>query len=217
MPLFPPTRWTVVLTAARTDTTSAHDNMARLCQTYWYPLYAYVRHRGYQPHDAEDAARIRKTLLRLLAGGVDPHQMRYLAEAFSWYAQPEDVPVLLALARKERQYSGCWQPAIRGLVRLDPAACRTVYEERFDDFFFRAAAARELPALGGNCEDIVLPLLQNRNPKVQLEACGILGKIGTQKSIDAITAHLGKIPDASDRFFYDKKAEQAIGEIRKRN
>jgi RNA polymerase sigma-70 factor (ECF subfamily) len=28
--------------------------LAGLCQTYWYPLYAYVRQRGYGSHDAQD-------------------------------------------------------------------------------------------------------------------------------------------------------------------
>jgi len=44
----------VVLTAGRTDTTRAREALARLCQTYWYPLYAYVRHRGHSPEDAQD-------------------------------------------------------------------------------------------------------------------------------------------------------------------
>ena len=44
----------MVLTAGRSDSTRAQDALARLCQTYWYPLYAYVRRRGYSPHDAED-------------------------------------------------------------------------------------------------------------------------------------------------------------------
>ena len=26
----------------------------KLCETYWYPLYAYVRRRGYSAHDAQD-------------------------------------------------------------------------------------------------------------------------------------------------------------------
>ena len=53
-PVFVTTHWSLVLTAGRTDTTRAHDALARLCQTYWYPLYAYVRRRGFSPHDAED-------------------------------------------------------------------------------------------------------------------------------------------------------------------
>lgn len=32
----------------------ARAALAKLCQTYRYPLYAYVRQRGYSPHDAQD-------------------------------------------------------------------------------------------------------------------------------------------------------------------
>lgn len=48
------THWSVVLTAAHSDTTQANAALANLCQTYWHPLYAYVRRRGYSPEDAED-------------------------------------------------------------------------------------------------------------------------------------------------------------------
>jgi RNA polymerase sigma factor (sigma-70 family) len=51
---FAPTRWTAVLSAGHADTTRARQALAELCQTYWYPLYAYVRRRGYSSHDAED-------------------------------------------------------------------------------------------------------------------------------------------------------------------
>lgn len=37
-----------------TDTTAARDALSELCQTYWYPLYAYVRRSGCAPQDAED-------------------------------------------------------------------------------------------------------------------------------------------------------------------
>jgi RNA polymerase sigma-70 factor (ECF subfamily) len=54
-PAFVTTHWSVVLTAGtHQDTTRAHNALARLCQTYWYPLYAYVRRRGYATHDAQD-------------------------------------------------------------------------------------------------------------------------------------------------------------------
>jgi RNA polymerase sigma factor (sigma-70 family) len=52
--VFATTHWSVVLAAARSDTTRAQAALARLCQTYWYPLYAYVRRRGYEAHDAQD-------------------------------------------------------------------------------------------------------------------------------------------------------------------
>jgi RNA polymerase sigma-70 factor (ECF subfamily) len=53
-PAFVTTHWSVVLTAGRSDTTHAHDALAKLCQTYWHPLYAYVRRRGHSPEDAQD-------------------------------------------------------------------------------------------------------------------------------------------------------------------
>jgi len=52
---FAATHWTVVLAAARgQDSSHAADAMAELCRTYWYPLYAYLRRRGYDTHEAED-------------------------------------------------------------------------------------------------------------------------------------------------------------------
>ena len=51
---FATTHWTMVLHAGRSDSTAARHALAQLCQTYWYPLYAYVRRRGHSPEDAED-------------------------------------------------------------------------------------------------------------------------------------------------------------------
>jgi RNA polymerase sigma-70 factor (ECF subfamily) len=51
---FVTTHWSVVMSAGRNDTPRAHDALEKLCKAYWYPLYAYVRRRGYSPHDAQD-------------------------------------------------------------------------------------------------------------------------------------------------------------------
>jgi RNA polymerase sigma factor (sigma-70 family) len=51
---FATTHWSVVLAAGRTDDSRSHDALSRLCQAYWYPLYAFVRRHGYSPHDAQD-------------------------------------------------------------------------------------------------------------------------------------------------------------------
>jgi len=53
-PAFVTTHWSVVLTAGHNDTPRAQAALANLCQTYWYPLYAYVRRRGHSPEDAQD-------------------------------------------------------------------------------------------------------------------------------------------------------------------
>lgn len=36
------------------DIGQARDALGKLFQIYWYPLYAYIRRRGYGEHDAED-------------------------------------------------------------------------------------------------------------------------------------------------------------------
>ena len=48
------THWTVVLTAGKRHTPQSNLALEQLCKTYWFPLYAYVRRRGYTKEDAED-------------------------------------------------------------------------------------------------------------------------------------------------------------------
>lgn len=51
---FPHTRWSVVLAASQTPSPESAAALETLCQSYWYPLYAYVRRCGQEPHDAQD-------------------------------------------------------------------------------------------------------------------------------------------------------------------
>jgi RNA polymerase sigma-70 factor (ECF subfamily) len=51
---FNTTHWSVVVTATHGDDERARAALTRLCQTYWYPLYAYVRRKGQSAHDAQD-------------------------------------------------------------------------------------------------------------------------------------------------------------------
>jgi RNA polymerase sigma-70 factor (ECF subfamily) len=78
---FAPTQWTVVLRAAGEDPTDAYAALSRLCETYWYPLYAYVRRRGYSVHDAQDLTQgFFAFLLRGKAvAGVDPVKGKFRA------------------------------------------------------------------------------------------------------------------------------------------
>lgn len=52
--VFATTHWSLVLAAGDGDATAAREALARLCQMYWYPLYAYVRRKGHLPQDAEE-------------------------------------------------------------------------------------------------------------------------------------------------------------------
>jgi DNA-directed RNA polymerase specialized sigma24 family protein len=51
---FTTTHWSVVLAARQPDTSGARQALERLCQTYWYPLYVFIRRQGYSPMDAQD-------------------------------------------------------------------------------------------------------------------------------------------------------------------
>jgi RNA polymerase sigma-70 factor (ECF subfamily) len=51
---FATTSWSQVLAARDGTDTEARDALERLCETYWYPLYAYVRRRGHDPEAARD-------------------------------------------------------------------------------------------------------------------------------------------------------------------
>jgi RNA polymerase sigma factor (sigma-70 family) len=51
---FSQTHWTMVLAARHWNSPEARDALAKLCQTYWYPLYAFTRRRGHSPHEAQD-------------------------------------------------------------------------------------------------------------------------------------------------------------------
>src|SRR5688572_26217650 len=51
---FATTRWSIVLSAAGSESKSGKEALAALCENYWYPLYAFTRRAGHSPHDAQD-------------------------------------------------------------------------------------------------------------------------------------------------------------------
>jgi len=62
---FVTTHWSVVLAAGRDSSPAATDALEQLCRAYWYPLYAYVRRKGYDADDAQDLTQ--EFFARLLA------------------------------------------------------------------------------------------------------------------------------------------------------
>ena len=54
MAQFDTTNWSVVLKAGSGDTTGCREALSALCETYWYPVYAFVRRSGASAEDAED-------------------------------------------------------------------------------------------------------------------------------------------------------------------
>lgn len=121
---FVTTQWSAVLSAGRNDTTRARAALARLCQTYWYPLYAYVRHRGHSAHDAQDLTQtfFQKLLEHNWVGEADQERGRFrtfLLTAMSRFLSDE-WDKLRAQKRGGR--------ALHVPVQLDAAETRYGYE-----------------------------------------------------------------------------------------
>lgn len=52
--VFATTHWSVVLAAGEAGTPQSSAALEKLCRTYWYPLYAHIRRRGYSEEEAKD-------------------------------------------------------------------------------------------------------------------------------------------------------------------
>jgi RNA polymerase sigma factor (sigma-70 family) len=48
------TRWSLVLAASQPDSPEARAALASLCEAYWYPVYAFLRRRGFERDRAKD-------------------------------------------------------------------------------------------------------------------------------------------------------------------
>lgn len=51
---FATTHWSIVVSAGRVRSPEANRSLAILCESYWFPLYAFVRRAGHSADDAQD-------------------------------------------------------------------------------------------------------------------------------------------------------------------
>src|SRR5437016_4394823 len=76
---FRTTHWSVVLRAGQSDSDLVQAALEELCRGYWYPIYSFVRRRGYSVEDAQDLTQ--EFFSRLLANRglatVDPAKGRF--------------------------------------------------------------------------------------------------------------------------------------------
>jgi len=80
---FPLTHWSAIIAAGRSQAEPeiAKAALAELCQTYWSPLYSFVRSRGYTVHDAQDLTQSFFAFLieHKIYKRVDPRKGRFRA------------------------------------------------------------------------------------------------------------------------------------------
>jgi RNA polymerase sigma-70 factor (ECF subfamily) len=76
---FPATRWTLVVAAGDRHRKETRSALVVLCETYWYPLYVYLRRRGFPADQAQDLTQ--EFFIRLLEGRyldrADPEKGRF--------------------------------------------------------------------------------------------------------------------------------------------
>src|SRR5262249_4483224 len=76
---FTTTHWSAVRMAGSDSAPGAKPALENLCRAYWYPLYTYVRRKGYAEEDAKDLTQ--QFFTRLLQGDrltlADPARGRF--------------------------------------------------------------------------------------------------------------------------------------------
>src|SRR5882672_3075519 len=73
------TRWSLVLEAGKPSNETSRRALSELCETYWYPLYAFVRRRGYRREDAQDLTQafFARLLEKQVVVAADPARGRF--------------------------------------------------------------------------------------------------------------------------------------------
>jgi RNA polymerase sigma-70 factor (ECF subfamily) len=78
---FATTHWSVVLAAGNRARPAANQALGQLCEGYWYPIYAYVRRRVSDVHEAQDLTQafFERLLERGSIASADPDRGRFRA------------------------------------------------------------------------------------------------------------------------------------------
>ena len=196
---FHTTHWTVVLEAGSHAKGGSHDAFARIYLDYWYPLYAYIRRRGYSPSDAEDitqdffvhliqgrsldgldrkGAKFRTFLLRLLNNFLANVWDRSRAQKRG----AGEKPLTLDIAAGEAQYAA------------EPSHTETP-EVLFERQWVRTLLNRTLEEIRGECEaECKAALFADLRPHLQGDELGppyaeVAARHGMSEGAVKVAAH----------------------------
>lgn len=153
--VFVTTRWTVVLAAGRKSSPDSDHALAELCQTYWYPLYAYVRRHGHSKEEAEDLVQafFERFLARNYLGGLTSERGRFraflLASLKHFLANEWDKANRLKRGGHLEHLSLDWQDA-DDRYHLEPPDLASP-DRLFDREWALALLARVVDRLAGEC------------------------------------------------------------------
>lgn len=155
-PRFLTTRWSLVVQTRDADASpTARAALGSLCETYWYPLYAFLRRRGQGPEEAADL--VQGLFAELLAKGdlarADPERGRF--RTFLLTALTRHAAKVHEAATAQKRGGGRRLLPLGDVVQRDDAERRyglepvdeTTPERLFDAAWARALLDRVLAQL----------------------------------------------------------------------
>jgi RNA polymerase sigma-70 factor (ECF subfamily) len=79
--VFHTTQWSVVLNAADSQSPENASALERLCSGYWFPVYVFVRRKGFEEETAKDLTQsfFARLVGKRALSTVDPHKGRFRA------------------------------------------------------------------------------------------------------------------------------------------
>ena len=156
---FGTTHWSVVLAAGHRSSSNSDQALSELCQTYWYPLYAYVRRRINDFHETQDLTQefFTRFLEKEYLKDVDPERGKF--RSFLLAAMKHFLSKERKRARARKRGGGRASisldfQAAEGKYRLEPTDVMTperLYERRWALTLLEQVVARlqhELAAAG---------------------------------------------------------------------
>jgi RNA polymerase sigma factor (sigma-70 family) len=154
---FSTTHWSVVLAAGQGESAVAAAALEKLCHTYWYPLYAFIRRRGYGPEDAQDLTQA--FLLHLFRrnpfSGLDQRKGRFrsfLLAALNYFLADQRDRALAARRGGGRQILSFDALEAEARYRLEPADERSP-DKLFDRRWALTLLEQVLARLGQEFKD----------------------------------------------------------------
>ncbi|HLX63481.1 MAG TPA: sigma-70 family RNA polymerase sigma factor [Planctomycetota bacterium] len=152
---FTTTRWTVVLSAGRQATAESGQAMEELCRTYWYPLYAYVRRKGFGHEDAEEHVQaffayfIEKNFLDSVNSEKGKFRAFLLAAMKNFLGHQRESASRVKRGGQATLLSLDWQSAEQR-YRIEPADCLTP-EKLYERAWVVTLLEHVIARLGDEC------------------------------------------------------------------
>jgi RNA polymerase sigma factor (sigma-70 family) len=197
--LFPTTKWSRLVVASSGDAPEAREALSGLCQAYWYPIYAYIRHRRYTPDQARDLTQdfFAYVLERDLFAQADPARGRFRAFLRTVCARQ--------LAAQRDHENAAKRGGGRSLVSIDPCDAERRYsrepayeltpERIFDRTWALTLLDRVVERLRGEYDDAgqsarfqELIAVLTRDPASEAYS-EIAGRLGTSEGNVRVAVH----------------------------